>query len=581
MRRAHRLRRARLGQALRSALGQALRAAAALAVVTVGLGLAIAVAERDFLPDVDRVLYDMRVLEGANDDKIGEILSADRVAQDLPRRWRMRLDDALHGRVAGLIFLPQASIGLAARHLPVVPAYNLLTFGAWVLTATGTWLVGRRLGASAGGAFVGALLFALSPAALVIFRSRSLDYGFMFWLPLYAAGLLGARQRGRVGDLALVFVSVLGMAVTCYYHLVAAAGFGAAVLGLTLLAAAPAARRDPQALRPVLRLLGVAAVAFVACAPQVIPEAIALASLRAGSPDVITVEWIPRLDGAAEVLRRLELLPTWTAVVGALALASLWQPADGPTRALRRVVLLSSLLGVLAVAAAFTFRDATVALLERLPLLYRLRRIEVLPLLPWMLVSASAGAALSAPAALSTRLRLLPVAVGLALVAFTVHRTARETRSYAGPDDRLHIPAEVLRAVDDRLPAPAPCAVHFVPSQARHRTALAFYLHTWTRCEPLSPPMEWTAALDLQEGDPAMAPPQVNTGVAPMPTATAEELLAALQPACGLLVVHQDGGSRLEVDRDLVPRLEALGLQVEAPAPRWWVARPPGCAGAP
>ena len=85
-------------------------------------------------------------------------------------------------------------------------------------------------------------------------------------------------------------------------------------------------------------------------------------------------------------------------------------------RARRRLVLLSSALGVGLVGLAFTFRDATVLLLERLPMLYRLRRLDsqlVLPVALACAVGIKVPGEMKSPARSSFSMNLGRTPVGL------------------------------------------------------------------------------------------------------------------------------------------------------------------------
>ena len=362
--------------------GAALLVAAALYL------LAILALEWDFLPHFTRYVLDTRVLFSHNDDKLGELASANwmTVTTLLGNMLAYLRGGQLHTGVVNINFLPTALLVVLQVFLPAILAYNLLTLLAWVSNGVAVaWLVFRVTG-RAGAGWVAGALFAFSPYLYWVHHLNSLDYGLAWPLPVVLLLLvrLQESQRWRWPLLAAGVMVLLALS-NQYYAL------GLLALLLLWVPAAVLAGGVGSLGRPAvaLRLLITGLVAVALLAPFVIYELGLLGQERLQHPEF----------GLAR--RGLLLLPLsedarlgwgtgWMWLVVALAGAGVVLPGR-PRWAWRGSLLLGAALALGGLQWLGNHQEAAVEVMRELPILWRMRRVEALFIWPVLLLAVLAG----------------------------------------------------------------------------------------------------------------------------------------------------------------------------------------------
>jgi len=173
-------------------------------------------------------------------------------------------------RAHGLSLTNTVPAAVVASRFGLFAGYNIMVLFSFVLAAATSYRLARRLGASALGAALGALVFAFAPQrmARALGHLNLLSIG---WIPLALEGLLLASRetgRRRIGGILL---GAFGMAALAYseWYLALMGAMTAASFALFECARAPRERRAGTA--AAMALSGLVALAAV------LPTAMALA----------------------------------------------------------------------------------------------------------------------------------------------------------------------------------------------------------------------------------------------------------------------------------------------------------------
>jgi len=178
-----------------------------------------------FLPYTNRWLYDARVLGGAVDDKVAEVLLV--YSGALSQMWEaIQGNGSATGADEAMNPLPLLLLTAAQGVLPDIAATNLVLWLAWLGAAGATYLLCRQATENAPGARVGAFaggaIFALGPWTTEMMRSRSLDHGLVGLVPLFLWALRRALRAPTPAKAILAGLCAMILSATNFYLLLAA-----------------------------------------------------------------------------------------------------------------------------------------------------------------------------------------------------------------------------------------------------------------------------------------------------------------------------------------------------------------------
>ena len=450
----------------------------------------------DFLPHLGACVLDTRHLACSNYDKIYELERT--YPGDFSRAWNIARQYFSGGGVGlepmAFNLLPTALVALAGLLLPLIAAYNLVVIAAWQANGLAACALAYHLTRHRGGALLCGFLFAFAPLTLGTLYCRSLDYGLSFVLPLLLLLAWLVRQRsGRIWPVLLGLGLVLLGLVNQYYLV----GFSLLLLAWAAYTLWSPAVQDAVSPRTaVLRLALACAGALLLLSPWLLVEVLKLQAehptasrlLIDDNPDPPALFWSYDLQTNGLVWL---LLATPLAVAG-VALRGRLRRADG------------WFLAAVAVAASATLYFALPALrgtMQALPVLWRMREVDKVVVIPLLLVTLLAGAGW---AALSRRVKQPALLVGLHLLLLaactgSLLQGAGWWRDLAARSPSLTIPDNVIRQIQS---LPRPQLVALATDQVNEHLPYSFQLTLRHRTGLLMMEPEATEQLQqrLQQG---------------------------------------------------------------------------------
>ena len=355
-----------------------------LLAATLLYGALIGLLTRDFWPWAETYCYDTRRLMPPNDDKLVELGVA--LGGSPLRTWDMlgrfySTWEPQQVHPPDFNFLPTLLLRLLMLVLGPFAAYNLLTGLAWLGSALGACALAFRLGAGRWAALLAGALLAFNPISIGVFRFASLDKaGLCLVAPLLLV-LLQMRHRPGWRWPVLGAAVVAAMGVTDQYLLVTA---WAALLGwgVLLARAAPPGPEAPTRRGAVVRLGLLLGLSALLLSPVLVAELVSL--------------WVPSDTGHRQILypERAGLVGIWSVLCGGLALAAAaLTPRD--RRAVTWFLLGAAVLLLSALELRYQLATQALPLLNSMPLVWRLEKINYVVIYAALVLAALAGVGLT------------------------------------------------------------------------------------------------------------------------------------------------------------------------------------------
>lgn len=454
-------------------------------------GAALAALLWDFWPAFADHALDTRCLACANYDKVDELTRAQEgdllrtlaLSRDYFSGAKLDLDPVVYN------LLPATLVSALGRLMPLVTAYNLVSVAAWLANGLAAmalvWWLTRR----AGPALLGGFLFCFSPFMIYTHLCRSLDYGLAFPLPLILLLLL-VMQRARAWGWVVAYgAGLVLLALVNQYYSVGLGLFLAGWLVLLLLDRGA----DPDARREALVRFCVGSVApLLLLAPLIMVELTRLRAERSISK--LTIE--DNADPSHMIWAFGQATSGWSWLLICLPLAAAALALRSRVSAAHRWLMAGGTAAL--VLLTWAVLPAARGLMSQLPVLWRMREVDKIAVLPALLLATLAGVELAATLD-RLRGRGQRLALGVALLAccgLCLVQGARWWSDVTAGAPRLTLPRQVVA----RLSASTPDLVVLSAAQDSEHLprVLQLMLHRRTGAGRLDPPQEALARQGIQ-----------------------------------------------------------------------------------